>query len=78
MTATKEQPNQRQNQPQQDEVGNIGLSLFLYFLIFCLTSAASFLHFTLCIALNSIGLPALQGQLAQQERAGSLGSLGVS
>lgn len=22
MTATKEQPNQRQNQPQQDEVGN--------------------------------------------------------
>lgn len=29
MTATKEQPNQRQNQPQQDEVGN-GLHLSLF------------------------------------------------
>lgn len=36
MTATKEQPNQRQNQPQQDEVGywlfsGLGLHVFLHF-----------------------------------------------
>lgn len=29
MTATKEQPNQRPNQPQQDEVGNWLFSLDL-------------------------------------------------
>lgn len=41
MTATKEQPNQRQNQPQQDEVGNW---------LFLLTSTLP-----LCFMLNSAG-----------------------